>query len=82
MPLFFLKSSAKELVGKGFVLVMVDPDSPTPQDTALAQIRHLVISLDQDPRGEIAHGVALFNSTPAASDYLAPGPPAGSAPHR
>ena len=61
---------------------MVDPDSPTPQNTSLAQIRHLILSVDVPKCANIATGASLTNSTPALSDYISPGPPAGSPPHR
>ncbi|CDO76552.1 hypothetical protein BN946_scf184982.g11 [Trametes cinnabarina] len=64
-----------------FVLAMVDPDAPTPQNPTAAQIRHLLAPGIQ-ANGSVASGAALVNNTPAISDFLRPTPPAGSDPHR
>ncbi|KAJ7660186.1 PEBP-like protein [Mycena polygramma] len=64
-------------VGRGpFVVAMVDPDTPTPEDPNLAQVRHFLAG-DFHLRDD-----CLFNTTPAVSDFLQPAPPAGSSAHR
>lgn len=69
-------------VNETFVLAMVDPDAPTPGNTSLAEIRHLILG-DLHLNGSASSGTALLvNSTPALSDYISPGPPNGSDPHR
>ncbi|KLO14881.1 PEBP-like protein [Schizopora paradoxa] len=64
-----------------FVLAMFDLDAPTPQNRSLSQIRHFLgadFTLNQTDGGSL-----LFtNSTPALSEYVQPGPPPGSDPHR
>jgi phosphatidylethanolamine-binding protein len=62
---------------------MVDPDAPTPQNRSLSQVRHFIggdfsVS-DIDNSTCIAK---LTNSSVAVSEYLSPGPPPGSDPHR
>ncbi|KAJ7202158.1 PEBP-like protein [Mycena pura] len=64
-------------VGRGpFVVSTVDPDAPTPQDPTMAQFRHF-LGGDFFSRDGL-----LVNNTPAISDFLQPGPPAGSDAHR
>ena len=86
-PQFALTSNNASLAGKPFVLVMFDPDAPTPKNRSLSQIRHLVASvqLASDISTTVltsTAGAPLSNSTPAVWDYLSPGPPPGSDPHR
>ena len=61
---------------------MVDPDAPTPQNRSLGEVRHLVAPLVVATGADLASGAALTNTTPAVSDYVSPGPPPGSDPHR
>ena len=76
-----LTSDNTTLANETFVLIMVDPDAPTPQNTSLSQIRHLLAG-SLRPNGSLAQGAVLVNSTPAVSDYIQPSPPPGSDPHR
>ncbi|KAI0335622.1 PEBP-like protein [Cubamyces sp. BRFM 1775] len=80
-PQFFLTSNDTSLATQTFVLAMVDPDAPTPQNATAAQIRHL-LAPGIMANGSLATGAALVNDTPAISDFLRPTPPAGSDPHR
>ncbi|KAI0719403.1 phosphatidylethanolamine-binding protein [Cerioporus squamosus] len=80
-PQVSLTSDNATLANETFVLVLVDPDAPTPQNTTFAQIRHLLAG-GLRPNGSLADGALLVNSTPAVSDYLKPNPSAGSDPHR
>ncbi|KAI0375795.1 PEBP-like protein [Pilatotrama ljubarskyi] len=80
-PQVFLTSNDTSLAGQTFVLAMVDPDAPTPQNPTAAQIRHL-LAPGLQANGSLATGAALVNNTPAISDFLRPTPPAGSDPHR
>ncbi|KAJ7368534.1 phosphatidylethanolamine-binding protein [Mycena albidolilacea] len=61
-----------------FVVALFDPDAPTPQNTTFAQFRHL---LGAGYHWNASTGV-LTNSTAALSDFVPPGPPPGSDPHR
>ncbi|KAJ7635055.1 PEBP-like protein [Roridomyces roridus] len=61
-----------------FVVAMVDPDAPTPQDPSVSQIRHFLggnFYLGRD-------GCSLFNTTPAITEYVQPAPPSYSDAHR
>ncbi|TFK93685.1 PEBP-like protein [Polyporus arcularius HHB13444] len=80
-PQVSLTSDNSTLANETFVLVLVDPDAPTPQNTSAAQIRHILAG-GLRPNGSLADGTLLVKSTPAVSDYLNPNPPAGSDPHR
>ncbi|TBU58402.1 phosphatidylethanolamine-binding protein [Dichomitus squalens] len=80
-PTVSFTSNDTSLASQTFVLAMVDPDAPTPQNPTEAEIRHLLapnITLS----GSLADGALLVNNTPAISDFLRPTPPAGSDPHR
>ncbi|KAL7282523.1 LOW QUALITY PROTEIN: hypothetical protein ACG7TL_003994 [Trametes sanguinea] len=80
-PQVFLTTNDTSLAQQTFVLAMVDPDAPTPQNPTEAQIRHLLAPGIQ-ANGSVTSGAALVNNTPAISDFLRPTPPAGSDPHR
>ncbi|KAF9073593.1 PEBP-like protein [Rhodocollybia butyracea] len=62
-----------------FVVAVIDPDAPTPQDPSEAEIRHFLGANFFASRGEPQ---PLTNRTPAISNFLMPTPPAGSPPHR
>jgi hypothetical protein len=65
-------------MGEGpFVIAMVDPDAPTPQDRSTAQVRHF---LGGD--FNVNEGGRLVSSTPAISQYIQPTPEAESDAHR
>ena len=80
-PQVSIISNDTSLADKTFVLIMVDPDAPTPQNRSLSEVRHF-ISGSMTLSGSLASGATLTNTTPAVSDYITPGPPAGSDPHR
>ncbi|KAE9407021.1 PEBP-like protein, partial [Gymnopus androsaceus JB14] len=74
--------SSTHLVQDKFVIAMVDPDAPTPQNNSLAQIRHFVGG-DFIISSAASNGTArLTNTSAAIAEYISPGPPAGSDPHR
>ncbi|KAJ8515032.1 hypothetical protein ONZ45_g7515 [Pleurotus djamor] len=65
-----------------FVAVLVDPDAPTPQNRSLAEFLH-VISGDLVLSGSLGSSTSeLVNRTQATVEYVGPGPPPGSDPHR
>ncbi|KAF9006537.1 phosphatidylethanolamine-binding protein [Cyathus striatus] len=77
-PEFFLISNnGAEPSNQTFVLALVDPDAPTPQNTSVSQFLHFL-------GGDFSanNGSLLTNSTPALMDFFPPTPPAGSDPHR
>ncbi|KAJ7068489.1 PEBP-like protein [Mycena amicta] len=76
MPKFLL-TPVSSTTSQEYVIALFDPDAPTPQNTSLAQFRHyLAGGYQQGGDG------ALTNGTPALTEYVPPGPPAGSDPHR
>ncbi|TFY74990.1 hypothetical protein EWM64_g9022 [Hericium alpestre] len=79
-PQFFLTSNDTSLVNQTFVLALIDPDAPTPQDTSESQFRHLLAG-NFHVNGSTNHSL-LTNSSAALTDYVNPTPPVGSDPHR
>ncbi|THH19924.1 hypothetical protein EW146_g1357 [Bondarzewia mesenterica] len=80
-PQFFLTSNDTSLQNQTFVLALVDPDAPTPQNTSLSQFRHLLAG-DFHLNGDSLDHALLTNSSAAQTDYVNPTPPVGSDPHR
>ncbi|KAA1473483.1 PEBP-like protein [Dentipellis sp. KUC8613] len=80
-PKFFLTFDDQSLEDKAFVLAMVDPDAPTPQNTSLAQVRHIIAGDIHVSPGSTNRS-QLVNSSAALTEYLNPSPPPGSDPHR
>ncbi|KIJ54150.1 hypothetical protein M422DRAFT_775343 [Sphaerobolus stellatus SS14] len=84
-PTWSIPSFDQRLTSETFVVAMVDPDAPTPEDPTDAQIRHF-LGGNFKLKGHIATGLglgaALVNSTPALSEYRQPTPPNTSHPHR
>ncbi|KAJ8515227.1 hypothetical protein ONZ45_g7314 [Pleurotus djamor] len=77
-PQFFLDIANATLANSTFVIAMVDPDAPTPQNTSISQVRHMLGGgFQRDPTTGM-----LSNTTAALSDYIPPAPPAGSDAHR
>ncbi|KAF9522743.1 PEBP-like protein [Crepidotus variabilis] len=63
-----------------FVVTVLDPDAPSPQNTSWAQVRHFLAGNFYFEFG--ASGPQLVNKTPAVSDWKAPSPPEGSDAHK
>ncbi|PIL34837.1 hypothetical protein GSI_02624 [Ganoderma sinense ZZ0214-1] len=81
-PTVFLTSNDTALAApQTFVLAMIDPDAPTPENPTAAQFR-LLLAPNMTLSGSLAEGAMLVNNTPAITDFLRPNPPAGSDPHR
>lgn len=80
-PTFAVVASASQnnatSANQTFVLVIVDPDAPTPQNTSISQFRHMLAGNMHANESGI-----LTNSSAALSDFVPPTPPAGSDPHR
>ncbi|KAF5393103.1 hypothetical protein D9757_001340 [Collybiopsis confluens] len=78
-PQFFLTANVTIPSTISYVLAMLDPDAPTPQNTSISQYRHFLgggFHVDNSSR--------LVNNTAALpqSEFVNPTPPAGSDPHR
>ena len=78
-PAFSLRAPVPAEMGKGpFVVAIVDPDAPTPENPTNGPVRHFLggdFVLNDD-------GVTLKNNTPAITEYVEPNPADGSQPHR
>lgn len=75
-PDIFLISSTLE--NASFVVTIVDPDAPTPQNRSISQFLHF---LGGDFIADPTTGL-LANSSPNLMEFMGPAPPAGSDPHR
>lgn len=81
-PKFSLISNSTSLVAnQTFVLALVDPDAPSPQNRSASQFLHFlgggftVNATSSDP-------TLLTNQSAALREFFPPTPPAGSPPHR
>ncbi|KAK7470423.1 hypothetical protein VKT23_001849 [Stygiomarasmius scandens] len=77
-PQFFFLANVTIPPGITYVLSIVDPDAPTPQNTSISQFRHFLgggFTVDNTTG-------LLTNNTAALSDFMPPAPPTGSDPHR
>ncbi|KAF8913753.1 phosphatidylethanolamine-binding protein [Gymnopilus junonius] len=78
-PDIFLIPSGINLTGNtSFVVTIVDPDAPTPQNHSISQFLHF---LGGDFTPDPTSGL-LSNSSPNLMEFIGPAPPAGSDPHR
>ncbi|KAJ3775485.1 phosphatidylethanolamine-binding protein [Lentinula raphanica] len=76
-PQFFLTANTTIPSTIPYVLVIVDPDAPTPQNNTESQFRHM---LGRD--FHVDNSSKLVNTSAALTDFVNPTPPAGSDPHR
>jgi len=65
-----------------FVVALIDPDTPTPQDRRIAQVRHYLGGNFVFANADSKHSLRLTNTTPAVTEFVQPRPRAGSDPHR
>ncbi|KZT34708.1 PEBP-like protein [Sistotremastrum suecicum HHB10207 ss-3] len=75
-PIWTIPDISPKYANKTFVVAMVDPDDPTPQNPNISQIRHFLGG------GFKLQRQTLVNTTAALSEYFQPTPPNGSDPHR
>ncbi|RDB20111.1 OV-16 antigen [Hypsizygus marmoreus] len=81
-PGFSLISSSTGLVAnETFVLALVDPDAPTPQNRSVSQVLHF-LGGDFHVNATSSNPTLLVNRSAALMDFIPPMPPAGSPPHR
>jgi len=62
-----------------FVVIMIDPDAPSPQNRSISDVRHMIAN-DMIPTGNATQGgfFALTNTSQAITDFISPSPPAGA----
>lgn len=77
-PQFFLLANSSAAITQSYVLAIVDPDVPTPQNTSGGPFLHFLGGGFQIN----ATSTLLVNSSAALADFFPPTPPAGSDPHR
>ena len=78
-PAFSLRAPVPAEMGKGpFIVAIVDPDAPTPENPTNGPVRHF-LGGDSVLKDD---GVTLKNNTPAITEYVQPNPADGSQPHR
>ncbi|KAF8238896.1 PEBP-like protein, partial [Tricholoma matsutake] len=80
-PTFFLVTNSTNTVNQTFVLVLVDPDAPTPQNPNISQYLHFLAG-NFHTNTAASNPTLLTNQSAALMDYFPPTPPAGSDPHR
>jgi phosphatidylethanolamine-binding protein (PEBP) family uncharacterized protein len=79
-PVIRLQSSAN-IAGKGYLVAMLDPDAPNPQNKSEANVRHWLAQNLVAGAGQ--NGLYQLAPNPdAVGKYAGPGPAAGSDPHR
>ncbi|KAJ6490368.1 phosphatidylethanolamine-binding protein [Mycena vitilis] len=81
-PKFVLTSDDAAATTAEYVVVLFDPDAPTPQNASVAQFRHFLGSGYRWSAGNGSDNGVLTNTTAAISEFLSPAPPVGSDPHR
>ncbi|EIM87952.1 PEBP-like protein [Stereum hirsutum FP-91666 SS1] len=82
-PQFFFTTNDTSLSNSTFVIVLVDPDAPTPQNTSISQFRHMLAGdFMLSNMGNTINESALTNTSAAVTPFVNPTPPAGSDPHR
>ncbi|TFK43685.1 phosphatidylethanolamine-binding protein [Crucibulum laeve] len=79
--LSLLSNSTSQMSNQTFVLALVDPDAPTPQNTSLSQFLHF-LGGDFTVGTTSGNSSLLTNSSAALMEFFPPTPPAGSDPHR
>ncbi|KAF9452994.1 PEBP-like protein [Macrolepiota fuliginosa MF-IS2] len=79
-PQFSLSSNNTDLSmsNVSWVIAIVDPDAPTPQNPNISQFLHFIDGTGDD----MANLTALTNTSQALVEFFSPTPPPGSDPHR
>ncbi|RYO83694.1 hypothetical protein DL766_007675 [Monosporascus sp. MC13-8B] len=75
---FATSEAADDAAGASYLLILTDPDAPTPDDPKFAFWRHWVVGGLRPGAGD---AVARLTK-PALTEYLGPGPKDDSKPHR
>ncbi|KAF8506435.1 phosphatidylethanolamine-binding protein [Gautieria morchelliformis] len=83
IPSFALKSNRTQIIGKPYLMAIVDPDAPTPQNPTSSEFRHF-LAADYISNGSTNGQFVLTNQSKTATltDYVPPSPPPTSSAHR
>lgn len=86
-PQFLLTSNNTNLSASNasWVIAIVDPDAPTPQNPNISQFLHFIgqdFKVDNASRIALTNATGLTNRSQALVEFFPPSPPAGSDPHR
>jgi len=82
IPSFAILSNNSQIIGKPYLMVMVDPDAPSPPDRSHSQILHF---MGANYVSQSLTNNSLFilnNSTAPIAPFMGPHPTNGSIPHR
>jgi len=81
-PFFAIQSNNTMIIGKSYLIAIVDPDAPSPPNRNISQFLHFLgvnYVADKVTDNEV---LILKNNSAAITDYVNPTPPNGSIPHR
>jgi phosphatidylethanolamine-binding protein (PEBP) family uncharacterized protein len=83
IPSFAIVSNNTQIIGKPYLMAIVDPDAPTPQSPNVSQFRHF-LGADYISNGSTNGEFVLMNKSKTATltDYVGPTPPKDSDAHR
>ncbi|KIJ54735.1 hypothetical protein M422DRAFT_152904 [Sphaerobolus stellatus SS14] len=83
LPSFAIISNITAIIGKPYLMAIIDPDAFTPQNPNVSEFRHF-LGADYISNGSTNGEFVLTNQSKTATltDYINPTPPISSAPHR
>jgi len=82
IPNFAILSNNSMIIGKPYLMVMVDPDAPSPPNRSNSQILHFMGANYVSQNLTSNELFILSNSTAPIAPFMGPHPPDGSIPHR
>ncbi|KAF8585701.1 PEBP-like protein [Ramaria rubella] len=83
IPTFAILSNNTQIIGKPYLMAMIDPDALTPQNPNMSEFRHF-LGADYISNASTNGEFVLTNQSKTATltDYVGPTPPVDSDPHR
>jgi len=83
IPSFAILSNITAIIGKPYLMAIIDPDAPTPQQPNSSEFRHF-LGADYISNGSTNGQFVLTNQSKTATltEYTPPSPPQGSDAHR
>ena len=83
LPSFSIHNPGADVkLNSTFVVVVVDPDAPTPQNRSLSEVLHYMGGGYKVSGNITDHGFTLASNVTAVMPYFPPSPPNTSDPHR